>query len=171
MLDSRPSNLTSRSGMTYLSNAKPARTGPEFVANLESTMSQGMELVCSRVFKSTRSQEGSRFYMTLMMFVSATRSLCHLVIPDLSSSIPHLIINAGNPNWTTNRKLLRLLSPKSNPPMSSQPLQSPATQLDSSAEIARLKRRLAASQDEVEQLSSRKVKKPLFVNLFRPFSS
>lgn len=48
---------------------------------------------------------------------------------------------------------------------------SPAPQLDPSAEIARLKRRLAASQEEVQELTSRKVKKEPCVDIFLPCPS
>lgn len=39
------------------------------------------------------------------------------------------------------------------------------TQVDPGAEIARLKRRLAASQDEVKELTQGKVKKPPYADL------
>lgn len=56
--------------------------------------------------------------------------------------------------------------------MSSEPLQSPPAPLDPSAEIARLKRRLTASQEEVQELSSRKTKKLRYANnVFLWFSS
>ena len=44
--------------------------------------------------------------------------------------------------------------------------QRPVTQADAGAEIARLKRRLAASQEEVKELSQGKTKKPPYVDLF-----
>ena len=67
--------------------------------------------------------------------------------------------------------------------MSSQPSRTSQTQTDSDeedqhprahsadpgAEIARLKRRLAASQEEVKELSQGKTKKPPYVNLFNSF--
>ena len=64
--------------------------------------------------------------------------------------------------------------------MSSQPSQTqtdsdeeghhPRAQADQGAQIARLKRRLAASQEEVKELSQGKVKKPPYVDLCNPLS-
>ena len=42
--------------------------------------------------------------------------------------------------------------------------------IDTGAEIARLKRRLAASQEEVRELTQGKVKRPLYAHLFPPLS-
>ncbi len=66
--------------------------------------------------------------------------------------------------------------------MSPQPSQTSQTQADSDeeeehpraqagagAEIARLKRRLAASQEEIKELSQGRTKKPPYVNFFQLF--
>ena len=47
--------------------------------------------------------------------------------------------------------------------------QRPVTQADAGAEIARLKRHLTASQEEIKELSQGRTKKPLYVDLFNLF--
>ena len=47
--------------------------------------------------------------------------------------------------------------------------QHPRAQADAGAEIARLKRRLAASQEEIKELSQGRTKKPPYVDLFNLF--
>ena len=47
--------------------------------------------------------------------------------------------------------------------------QHPRAHVDPGAEIARLKHRLAASQEEVKELAQGKTKKPPYVNLFNSF--